>query len=149
MKAVLSTKGLEETLERLAQMGKDMDAAVARALPIGGQVLVDGMRRRAPEKTGDLKRHIGMTPVIRAGNFSFVIVGLYPGEPLPKPPQPKRNKPNPKKAFSKRDRVYYGIYQEFGRPGMKDGHPFIRPTLKADMGKARKAMLERLKSEMS
>lgn len=129
IKTKLTTKGLAERLERIAASGRNVDAAVKKALPVGGQVLVEGMRARAPEDTGNLKSKITATEPVQDGNFIYIEVGLVDADD---------------------DTARYGNAQEYGwadRQGAKAGQPYVRPTLDHDSGKARKAMVDVLKGE--
>ena len=57
----LETKGFAEYLERLVQAGKDIDAVADEALVAGGDILLEGMQRRVPRKTGNLAAHLERT----------------------------------------------------------------------------------------
>ncbi len=122
MRTVLTTKGFDEYLEKLARAGKDIDAIADEALTAGAEILVKGMVCRAPERTGNLRRHIAFTPPEKDGNFHFTIVGLIP-----------------KKKYTDADTARYGMAQEFGT-AHTSAHPFIRPTFDEDMKKARATM---------
>lgn len=119
MKTTLSTKGLAEQLERIIQAGQDIDAAVDDALQAGGEVLVDGMKRRAPVLTGNLAGTIHATEPRQDGNFHTIEVGL----------------PSDVDAETAR----YGNAQEFGTANMP-AHPYLRPTIDEDGRKAQRAM---------
>jgi HK97 gp10 family phage protein len=116
----LETKGLTDYMEQLKQLGGDLDAAAAEALDAGGEVLVDGMRRRAPKDTHNLERHIDKTPAQRDGNFHFILVGL---------------------VHADAETARYGTAQEYGTSSMA-AHPYLRPTIDEDMKLARKRMKE-------
>jgi HK97 gp10 family phage protein len=115
----LETKGFSEYLERLVQAGKDVDVVADEALAAGGDVLLDGMLRRVPRKTGNLANHLERTEPERDGNFHSVMVGLS------------------RTADSNTAR--YGGAQEFGTSSMP-AHPYIRPAIDEDMRSARAAM---------
>lgn len=122
MKAKLTTKGLEEYLERLAQKAVDIDAAAAAALTAGGDVLVQGERGRVPVDTGNLKEHIAATEPKQDGNFVYIEVGLVAADA---------------------ETAIYGAAQEYGTARM-EANPYHRPTMDVDLGKARKAMRDSL-----
>lgn len=122
----MEMKGLEEYLERLVQMGKDVDAAAAKALEAGGDVLLAGMKRRVPKDTHNLEQHLVRTEPVRDGNYTYVEVGIS------------------KDADAETAR--YGTAQEYGTSSMA-AQPYIRPTVDSDAGKARAAMREVLKEE--
>jgi HK97 gp10 family phage protein len=119
MKTTLTTKGFDEYLEKIAQAGKDIDAISDDALKAGGEVLVEGMRRRARERTGNLKRKIRATQPKQDGNFHYTEVGLPAGTDA--------------------DTARYGNANEFGTANMA-AQPYIRPALDEDMKTARAAM---------
>ena len=124
MKTVLTTQGFGKYLEKLAQAGKDIDAISDEALIAGAQILVKGMVARAPERTGNLRRHITFTPPERDGNYHFTIVGLVPN-----------------KQYTDADTARYGLAQEFGT-AHTPAQPYIRPTFDEDMKNARAKMKE-------
>lgn len=119
-KTRLSTKGFEDYLEKLASAGADIDGIADEALLAGGTILKDGMQRRAPERTGNLKSHIRLEGPDQDGNFHFVDVGVLDVE---------------------RPKELYFFYQEFGTANTA-AQPFIRPTLDSDWKRARAAMKE-------
>jgi HK97 gp10 family phage protein len=118
MKSRLDLKGFDEYLAKVAQAGADIDAVTDEALGVGGKILVDGMLSRAPELTGELKRHIQMTQPAADGNNHFVKVGIYDVQ---------------------RERQTYFFYQEMGTASTA-AHPYIRPTFDIDMRRARAEM---------
>ena len=118
----------------------------------GADVAVEGMRRRVPVRTGNLKSHIKRSEIMRFGNVSFAQVGLVDAPP---------------------EVVRYGLAQEFGagkwirvtekykrskkgrtftrriRTGdMNKAHSYIRATLLEDKSKINKAMKEVLQKRM-
>ena len=119
IKTRFSTKGFEEYLEKIAQKGEAIDPITDEALQAGGEVLVDGMKERVAKDTHNLEQHIDCSEPQQEGNLHFVEVGLL-----------KDTDP---------DTARYGNVQEFGSTKMA-AHPYVRPTLDSDMGKARKAM---------
>lgn len=116
----METKGLTDYMEQLKQLGGDLDAAASEALDAGGEVLVDGMRRRAPKDTHNLEKNIDKTPAQRDGNFHFILVGL---------------------VHADAETARYGTAQEYGTSSMA-AHPYLRPTIDEDMRLARKRMKE-------
>jgi len=114
----LETKGLADYMERLQQLGGDLDEAAGAALDAGGDVLVNGMRRRAPKDTHNLERRIGKTAAQRDGNFHFIVVGLVAADA---------------------DTARYGTAQEYGTSSMA-AHPYLRPAIDEDMKAARQRM---------
>ena len=119
MKTRLTTKGFAPYLEAVAKAGRDVDAVSDEALAAGGAVLLAGMTRRVPVDTGNLKDNLSCTDPVKDGNFHFVEVGINKG------------------VDSKTAR--YANVQEFGSSDIA-AHPYIRPALDEDMGKARAAM---------
>lgn len=121
IKAKLITKGFEDYLERLARAEKDLNAAVAEALQAGGDILLSGMLNRVPRDTNNLADHLGIEGPFRDGNSHFIRVGVL--------------------RTADKKTALYANYQEYGTPRMA-AHPYITPTIKNDMGKARKRMAE-------
>lgn len=125
VRAKLETKGIREYQERLAQAGQDVDLAADQALEAGGQVLLDGMQRRVPKDTHNLEEHLVMDGPHQDGNFHYIEVGLS------------------KRADAETAR--YGNAQEYGTSS-HPAQPYIRPTIKEDLRKARKAMVDVFKN---
>lgn len=121
----MTTKGLEEWLELLARAGKNVDAIAGKALLSGGELLLDGMRRRVPVDTHNLQNHLNLQGPSQDGNFIFVEIGLMGAD---------------------KDTARYGNVQEFGSSSMA-AQPYVRPTLDEDMKKARQKMLEVFQAE--
>lgn len=115
----LETKGFSEYLERTVQAGHNIDLVADEALSSGGDVLLDGMLRRVPRKTGNLAAHLERTEPERDGNFHSVLVGLS--------------------RSADANTARYGGAQEFGTSSMP-AHPYIRPAIDEDMRSARAAM---------
>ena len=116
----LTTKGFEEYLENLARAGKDIDAITDRALRAGGEVLLQGMKRRVPKDTGNLEANLKIEGPKKDGNFHYILVGLVNADG---------------------ETARYGTAQEYGTSSMA-AQPYIRPTIDEDKAKAGKAMLE-------
>jgi len=126
IKTRLTTKGFEEYLEEIARAGHDIDVITDHALQAGGQVLVEGMKERVAVDTHNLQNHIACSEPQQEGNLHFVEVGLL--------------------KDTDAETARYGNVQEFGSTKMP-AHPYIRPTLDSDMGKARKEMRQVYKDE--
>ena len=124
-RAKISTKGFEEYLEKLAAAGQDVDKSIHKALDAGADVAIEGMRRRVPKDTGNLENHINKTEVKQNGNYSFIEVGVLSADD---------------------ETARYGNAQEYGTSSMP-AQPYIRPTMKEDAGKIRKAMKESLSED--
>lgn len=118
----VSTKGFDEYLEKLAAAGKDVDLSIAKALTAGAAVAKAGMVQRVPKDTHNLEDHIKTTEVLLSGNYSFVEVGVMNADA---------------------ETARYGNAQEYGTSSMA-AQPYIRPTIKEDSGKIRKAMKDSL-----
>jgi HK97 gp10 family phage protein len=118
----VSTKGFEEYLEKLANAGRDVDESVQKALIAGANVAQKGMQKRVRKKEHNLEKHIQIDGPHQDGNFSYVDVGVIP-----------------KKSFTDADTARYGNAQEYGTSSM-EAQPYIRPTMKEDAGKIRKAI---------
>lgn len=123
----VSTKGLEESLEALAQLGADLDAAAGGALLAGGEVLKAGMRRRVPKDTHNLEDHIDIDGPHRDGNLHYIEVGVVNADA---------------------DTARYGNAQEYGTSSMP-AQSYIRSTVDSDKGRASKAMKAVLVEELS
>jgi HK97 gp10 family phage protein len=123
----MELKGLEEYLEQLVQVEKDVDAVAANALKAGGDVLLKGMQRRVPKDTHNLEQNLKCTEPVRDGNYTFVEVGLS--------------------KDTDAETARYGTAQEYGTSSM-EAQAYIRPTVDADAGKARKAMKEVLEKAL-
>ena len=117
-------KGFEEYLEKIAEAGRDVDAAADLANVAGGDVLLDGMLRRVPRRTGNLAEHLERTAPQVDGNFHYLEVGM------------------PRKTDAETAR--YGNVQEYGS-ARTPAQPYIRPTFDQDKAKMRKAQRETLK----
>jgi HK97 gp10 family phage protein len=120
----MTTNGFEEYLDRLRQAGQDVEEAADAALIAGADVLVDGMLARVPRDTGNLAAQIDRSEPEREGSLHFIYVGV------------RRYRDG-----LDEDTGRYGGVQEYGSANTP-AHPYIRPTLDKDMGKARRAMRE-------
>lgn len=121
----ISTRGFEELLERIAEIGQDVDASAQRALAAGAEVARAGMVRRVPKDTHNLERHIKTTEVTQDGNYHYVEIGVIGADA---------------------DTARYGNAQEYGTSSMA-AQPYIRPTMAEDTGKIRRAMRESLEQD--
>jgi HK97 gp10 family phage protein len=128
----LSLSGIEEYLERVAQAGRDVDEAAARALLEGAEVIQEAQRALAPVDTGNLREHIQIKGPEQDGNYIFVEVGVIHD-----------------RAFTDAKTDRYAKAQEFGwgdKKGYRAGHSFIRTgrdNSRARALAAMKASLER------
>ena len=113
--------------EALLQMGRDIDAATARAVTAGAEVAQAGMQERAPKDTHNLEQHIQVAGPFQSGNFIFAEVGVLGADA---------------------ETARYGNAQEYGW-GNEPGQPYIRPTIDEDKGKVRRAMKESMEKELS
>ena len=129
VRSKLTTKGFEKYLENIAKAGRDVDASADRALLAGGELLQDGMIRRAPELTGNLKGHIKIKGPEQEGNFHSIEVGVIHD-----------------RKFTDEETARYANAQEYGTSSM-GAQPYVRPTLDEDKRKARKAMKESLEKD--
>lgn len=123
----LSTKGLEDAMEALAALGKDLDAAAATALMAGGEVLLDGMKQRVPKDTHNLEEHLVIEGPNQDGNFHSIEVGV---------------------VHADAETARYGNAQEYGTSSMA-AQSYVRATVDADKGRASKAMRDSLAEELA
>lgn len=126
----ITSKGFEDYLERLNQLGADLDEAAARAVLAGAEVAQEGMIARAPELTGNLKRHIRIKGPDRDGNYVFCEVGVIH-----------------EKGFTDAETARYANAQEYGTSSMA-AHPYIRPTMYEDRRKIIAAMRESFERDL-
>jgi len=126
IKTRLTTSGFAEYLEKAIQMGLAIDPVTDEALQAGGQILKTGMRERVAKDTHNLENHIDCSQPQQEGNVHFVEIGLL--------------------RDTDPDTARYGNVQEFGSTKMP-AHPYVRPTLDSDMGKARAAMRQVFKDK--
>jgi HK97 gp10 family phage protein len=117
--------GLEEYLEKIQQAGVDIDEAVDRALVAGAGVILAGMKKRVPKRTGNLESHLTMTEPRRDGNVHYIDLGLLG-------------------ADAKTAR--YGMVQEYGSTH-DQAQPYIRSSFDMDKAAARRAERESLKQD--
>ena len=129
-----SAKGIEDLIERLATIGKDVDAAAAKALIAGGDEILTGMLNNVPvgdpaqdPHPGQLRRILVRTEPQMDGNYTFVEVGM------------------PRRAPA--DVARYGNAQEYGyRRGGKQYPPqsYIRKGFDERKAAFRKALKDSL-----
>lgn len=128
-RTIFSTKGFEEYLENIAQAGEAVDSAAERAVMAGVEVAQEGMQKRVPKDTHNLEEHIQIKGPQKDGNFVFAEVGVIHD-----------------KAFTDAETARYGNAQEFGSSSMP-AQPYIRPTMRNDKSKIRKAEKESLEED--
>jgi HK97 gp10 family phage protein len=122
----LSMKGLERYLEDLTAAGANVDECADRALAAGGDVALEGMQRRAPEDTGNLKGKLAASAPETDGNLHVVRIGLA--------------------ADVDAETARYGNAQEYGTASMP-AQPYVRPTFDEDKSKISGAMRSQLKQD--
>ena len=127
VRSQFNVKGMAEYLEDIAQAGKDVDKAAAKAVKAGGEIVLHSMQElvpvgEAPEDPhpGNLKSHIGMTDPVQDGNYVSVTVGVS------------------KEADA--NTIAYGTVQEYGSSS-NQAQPYVRPAF--DKNKARVKAAER------
>jgi HK97 gp10 family phage protein len=128
-KGKFDLKGLNEYLERIAEAGLNVDAAVKKALEAGGRAALEGMLMRVPIDTHNLQEHLTVDPVKREGNYSFIRVGI---------PH------NIQQTDAETAR--YANAQEYGTSSMA-ATPYIRPTIEEDGALIKRVMKDVLKEE--
>jgi hypothetical protein len=124
----ISTKGLDEYLEAIVKMGRDVDDAAAQAALAGAEVLRGTMHDFAAELTGNLRAHILVFGPLQDGNYIYVEVGVI-----------RRN------GLVDADTLRYANAQEYGWNGQQHSHPFVRPGLATGRSPARRAMIDKLR----
>ncbi|MEN6522360.1 MAG: HK97-gp10 family putative phage morphogenesis protein [Anaerolineaceae bacterium] len=126
MKASLSSKGIEEYLEALAQADGDVDQAAKKSLSAGAEVALEGMERRVAVLTGNLKSKLKVGEPEQDGNVISIDIGLLDD--------------------TDEETARYGNVQEFGSSTMP-AHPYIRPTMAEDKFKITAAMRKSLEEQ--
>jgi len=121
-------QGFGEYLEKIAQAGKNIDAAADRANIAAGDVILEGMEERVPRLTGNLAEHLERSEPIVEGNFHGIDIGM-------------RKKPLPDD-----DTARYGNVQEYGS-ATTPAQSYIRAGFDRTKSKARKAQKESLKKD--
>jgi HK97 gp10 family phage protein len=121
------TEGVKESLEAIEKAGKDIDDAVDVALLASAKVFQAEMIRLAPERTGNLKRHIQIKGPIRDGNYHFVEVGVIHDI-----------------AYTDAETARYANVQEYGSADTP-AHPYIRPAIDTKKREARAELIRVLK----
>lgn len=122
-----TNKGLEETLEELARLGRNVDQVADEMLLASSEVFLEGMQERVPKDTHNLESKLAIDGPHQDGNFHYVEVGLPKGTDA--------------------ETARYGSAQEYGTSTMP-AQPYIRPTIDHDKGKARKASVEAAKKAL-
>lgn len=122
----LTTRGFDEYLERIAEAGRSVDDAAARAIVAGCNVALQGMESRVAVDTGNLREHLGIDGLHKDGNYVFAKVGVL-------------DQGDGKTAI-------YANVQEYGSSSVA-AHPFVRPTFDEDKAKIRAAMRQSLEED--
>lgn len=126
-RVIFSTKEIINYLEDLVNKNKNIDQVVPRALKAGGEILLDGMKKRVRKDTHNLEEHLEMDGPHQDGNYHFVKVGLS--------------------QKTDAETARYANAQEYGTSSMS-AKSYIRATMDHDRSKARKAMLAVIKEEL-
>jgi HK97 gp10 family phage protein len=129
VKAVWSTVGLSEWMEKIQKTGESVDDAAERSVLAGAEVAQEEMIDRAPELTGNLKKHIKIKGPKRDGNEVSAEVGVIHDI-----------------KYTDAETARYAMAQEYGTSSMP-ANPYIRPAWKKGMRKIRKAQRESLKKD--
>jgi len=114
----MDLKGMSEFLEQIARAGQDVDAAAAKAVAAGGDVVYDAMLEKVPVLSGNLKAHLVRTEPTQDGNFVSVEVGMSRSADV--------------------DTAIYGNVQEFGSAS-NPAQPYLRPAFDENKSKVRAA----------
>jgi HK97 gp10 family phage protein len=122
----MDLKGMAEYLEQIARAGKDVDAAAAKAVAAGGDVVHDSMLEKVPVLTGNLKSKLERTAPTQDGNFISVEVGMS--------------------RSTDAETAIYGNVQEFGSATNK-AQPYLRPAFDENKARVREAEKAVLKEE--
>lgn len=118
---------LKKMIDDFAEMERSgIDAVVVEMLDAGADVMLEGMQKRVPVDTGELKNHLGRGEVEQDGNVFGVEVGLIDA--------PK-------------DVVIYGTVQEYGSKSV-EAQSYIRETVARDKGKVYRSMREIMKTRL-
>ena len=129
VKAVWSTVGLSEWMEKIQKTGESVDDAAERSVLAGAEVAQEEMIDLAPELTGNLKKHIKIKGPKRDGNEVSAEVGVIHDI-----------------KYTDAETARYAMAQEYGTSSMP-ASPYIRPAWKKGMRKIRKAQRESLKKD--
>jgi len=149
----LDDKLIGDYLEALVKAAADIDEIAEEALDIGGEILLDGMKSRAPHLTGTLDDHL-YDIKISEGDWHARKVGIDAGKKSEGygeallSTSAGRNRHNKKGSIRSRHnqlnwaREYmYFFYQENGSP-RNPAHSYIRATFDSDWRKAKAKMIE-------
>lgn len=120
VKSRITTQGFKEYFERLSEAGKNVDVVADQALTAGADVILAGMKQRAPVDTGNLQDTLNRTEPQQDGFFHFIDVGLVDADG---------------------ETARYGTVQEYGSSS-NAAQPYIRPAMDEDIRNARKAMVD-------
>lgn len=127
----IDLKGLNEYFDSIKEMLKDSEEAAARAIMAGAEVAQEGMKRRVPVKSGNLKAHIKIKGVNFDGKSFWADVGVIHDI-----------------AFTDPKTARYANVQEYGSAHHNKPHPYIRPTMIEDREKVMEAMKQSLEKDL-
>lgn len=118
----LQAAGIEEYLQRIAQLGKDVDEAVKMAVNESAEIIYDAMRKGAEQhiRTAAVYDAIELIPATQSGNEISAAVGI---------------------DTVKHPQAIHGVFQEYGSPHFP-ADPFIRPAFDNNKSKAKKKQRE-------
>jgi HK97 gp10 family phage protein len=120
--------GFEQYLEKMANVPGLLDKAIDRANVAGADVILEGMLRRVPVLTGNLKNSLDRSEPKADGNVRFVEIGMG------------------RKGSVDAETARYGNVMEYGSSSAQ-AQPYIRPAFDEDRTAARKAQRESLKKD--
>ena len=121
-KGIFKLSGIDEYMEQIQQAGFDILEAAEEAVEAGAEVALDGMLRRVPEDTGNLKSHLDYEITVDGDRITAEI-GVMNADA---------------------ETARYGNVQEFGSATTPE-HSYVRSTMDEDKRKIRKAMRDKLK----
>lgn len=125
LKSRMTTSGFDEYFEKIQNAGRNIDEVADQSLLAFAVVMLNGMKRRAPFLTGNLKSHIKILGPDQFGNLHIVKIGVF--------------------DVNRAQEMYF-FYQEMGS-AHAPAQPYIRPTWAEDMREARSEMREVLKEK--
>lgn len=117
------TSGFKPTLDALAQLSLNIDEIAAQALQAGAEVMQEGMLKRVPVDTGNLRDHIKINGPENVEGMISCEVGVLDADA---------------------ETARYANVQEHGTASMR-AHSFIRATMDEDKKKIRKAIRDTFK----
>lgn len=138
MKAGLSMpKELQEMMEELAALeNTGIDEVAGEMLDAGAEVALEGIRRRVPVDTGDLKETLEKGLIKREGNVTSIKIGQSDG----------KASDFASTKVSKRQAVKANV-NEYGSSSMP-ARSYVRSTLHEDKSKIMRAMKAVLKKKL-